>query len=108
MTTEQLMAAERYIKSCENDYFTGSFNESYIRNDLQTRKASDTYSTMGSSGRQTNHLSQKKQFYYDDFDNTEGTVDGLLRTLPKTHALFSRCEKLKKELTKLRELVRNF
>ena len=110
MTPEQLKGAEQLLNSYEKDYFTGAFSESTIKDDLQTRKASDAYSRMG-SGPPTNYLSQKKQFYYNDFDDTEeylNRIDKMLSGQPKTHPLLLRSAKCRSQITKLREIVRNF
>jgi len=71
MTSEQRALAEKYISACEEIYFTGNFSDSVIKTDLENRKASDRYSTMGSNPRQTNLLWEKKQFYFQDFDERE-------------------------------------
>ena len=111
MTTQQLLDAEQYISHCEIGYFTGPFSESAIRDDLQTRKARDSYSMMGTPPHRTNFLSEKKQFYYKDFNEVEqylGLILGMLQNTYPAHTLIPRCERCKNQIVKLRNLVQNF
>ena len=108
MTTEQLTISERHVALCESELFTGSHSEGFITNDLQTRRASDRYSTMGSNPRQTYLVAEKKQVYYATFDDAEKNINYILSNLEKNHPLISRCERCKNQIVKLRNLVRNF
>ena len=111
MTTEQLVKAEQYIKLCESEFFTGTHSYSFITKDLETRKASDTYSTLGSNPRQTYLLSEKKQVYIKTFNEAEESINLVLNMLQKTypnHMLISKGERCKKQIVELRKLVRDF
>ena len=111
MTTEQLKAVEQYLDACETMYFSGSFSEGVIRDDLQARKTNDRISTMTSNPRQTYYLSEKKQFYYKDFDDAEQYLSSIvngLKNISTNHALIPRCEKCKNQIGKLRNIVRDF
>jgi hypothetical protein len=108
---EFLTKAKHYIEQCEQGYFTGVFSEDAIKNDLQNRKARDQYSTLGSNPRQTDHLSEKKRFYFKDFDARQEDFDFIIKELQsinKNHALIPKCERCKNQVAKLRNLVRNF
>ena len=111
MATEQLAKAEQYINLCESEFFTGTHSYDFITKDLETRKASDTYSTLGSNPRQTYLLSEKKQVYFGIFDEVDDNINlilNMLRTTYPNHALISKCERCKNQIVKLRGLVRNF
>ena len=111
MTTEKLTLVERHIALCESELFTGTHSESFITNDLQTRRASDRYSTMGSNPCQTYLVTEKKQVYNATFDDAEKNINYILSNLEKTpqnNTLIYRCERCKNQIVKLRNLVRNF
>ena len=112
MTPNEFLAAlNKFIEYCEESYFTGAFSESVIKDDLQSRKASDTYSTLGSNPRQTNQLAEKKQFYINDFNSVEDELDTWIRKIREVnpdHPWIARCEKCKNQIVKLRKIVRNF
>ena len=111
MTTEQVNKAEEFIIFCESEFFTGTHSVSFITKDLQTRKASDRYSTLGSNSRQTNLLSAKKQVYFETFNNVYNGINLYLNMLQKSypnHALISRCERCKEQIEKLRNIVQDF
>ena len=104
--------AGQLIALYEKEYFTGSFSEKVIRDDLQSRKASDAYSKMGSSGRQTYLLPEKKNFYIKEFTSGLNDINTVLNAT-KAHqswdsALISRCEKCRDQADKLLNIVRNF
>ena len=109
MTTEQMEAAEKLVKEVENMYFTGSFSERSIKDDLESRKLRDQYSTMGSNPYQTNTLFEKKRVYMKYFDDNEGGINMVLSFKENLKPeLISKCEKCKKEIARLRNLVQNF
>ena len=108
MTQEQLVLAERQINLCESEFFTGTHSESFITNDLQTRKASDRYSTMGSNPRQTYLVAEKKQVYYATFNDADSNLNLIISMLDKNHPFISRCERCKNQIAKLHNLVQNF
>jgi len=103
--------AGQLIALYEQGYFTGgSFSESTIRDDLQTRKASDAYAKM--AGRWSNELDKKKSFYIQEFSNGLSTIKTILDAV-RTHQswdtmLISRCEKCINQANKLHDIVRNF
>jgi len=53
ISSEVLYKIEQALVHFEVELFTGSFSESFIRNDLQLRSARDRYSTLGSREAQT-------------------------------------------------------
>ena len=90
---------ERCICQIEQNYFTiGAFNENIVRNDLQYRPA--------------NELSQKKNFYIQDFNGVLETINIILNAAqnhqPLDSMLISRCEKCKNQMNKLLGIVRSF
>ena len=105
--------AEQYIAKIEQGYFNnGAFSESNVKDDLENRRALDSYSMLGSSPRQTYELRAKKEFYFNDFNNNIGTIKNILSELqkyqPENKMLISKCEKCLNELNKLQDIVRNF
>ena len=108
---EFLTSAKQYLEQIEDIYFTGCFSESVIETDLENRKASDRYSTMGSNPRQTNLLWEKKQYYFQDFDEKEQSFNFIiskLRSITLNHEWIPRVERCKNQIVKLRNLVRDF
>ena len=108
MTTEDV---EQFISLCESEFFTGTHSEGFITKDLQTRKTSDTYSTMGSNPCKTSHVWEKKQVYFETFEEADRNLNIILSKLKNSspnHAWISRCERCKNQIAKLRNLVRDF
>ena len=99
--------AEKYINLCESEFFTGSHSVSFITNDLQTRKAFDAYSPLISNPRQTNELWQKKQVYFETFNNAVVTLNYILTEFPNSE-WNTRCKICKNKIDELRNLVQNF
>ena len=103
---------EQGISQIEQAYFNGAFSDSVIRDDLQTRKAMDTYSTFGSTGRQTNELAKKKDFYIRDFNDVLNTIDLVINWMrdnqPGNSSFITRCENCKTQINKLLSIVRSF
>ena len=108
MTPEQLALSKQQINLCESEFFTGAHSERFITNDLQTRKSSDRYSTMGSNPRQTNLVAEKKQVYFATFNDAESNLNLIVSMLDKNDPLIARCERSINQIVKLRNLVRNF
>ena len=102
MTTEELIA------SFERELFTGAFSESAIKADLENRRAMDNLSTMGSWGRQTNKLSEKRNFYIETFYEVLGHIDSILEHTKSDSSFIPRCEKCKNQANRLLDIVRNF
>ena len=105
---DKMNVVTRCLEMFEKELFTGSFSESNVRKDLQHRKAMDMYSTMGSSGRQTNELSQKKRVYIDNFTEDIQVIKAAQSHLVPSHPYYSRLERCKKQAEKLIDIVSNF
>ena len=102
---------EEFISQCESLYFTGALSAGTIKADLETRRARDRYSTMGSNPYQTNLVSEKKQFYFEDFDRVEKDLKMFLDMLQKAdsnHTLIPRFKRCEDQIDDLRKLVQNF
>ena len=97
--------AEQFLNLSEFEFFSGSFSVRFIRKDLENRKAIDTYSPFGSNLRRTNELWQKKQVYFQNFNDAEGRLNQISNNYPEWD---SRCKRCIKEITELRNLVQNF
>ena len=98
----------RTLAMYEEELFVGSYSENTIRADLQNRKAMDMYSTMGSSGWQTNEVEQKKRMYLENFTKDIQIIDTALDYLQPSHEYVSRLIRCKKQVDKLRDIVRDF
>jgi len=96
----------------EENYFTGGFSEWVIKDDLQNRKSMDALSTMGSSGKQTYRLAEKKRFYVEEFSNGWNWINAALNEVrahqPWDSMLISRCERCRDQAKKLLDIVQNF
>jgi len=99
---------EQGIAQIEQAYFTGPFCESVVRDDLQCRKAMDSYSTFGSVGRQTNELGEKKDFYIQDFNNILDVINRVQSDYSNNSVFVSRCERCKIQINRLLNIVRDF
>jgi len=99
------MTNEEFIVSFEREFFTGSYSESAIKADLEARKTMDSLSTMGSSGMQTNRLGEKRNIYFQDFENVLYHID---RISKEDTTFISRCERCKSQVNKLKDIVSNF
>jgi len=105
--------AEKYIGHAEQGLFgSGPFSESTIKDDLQNRQMQDNLSTMGSSGRQTYYLREKKEYYDQVFTEYLNGFDIILRKarghLSADSTLISRCERCKAQAYRLLEIARNY
>ena len=110
---ERINKAEQLLNFCEKALnYGGEYSRSLVYDDLEKRKAMDRLSTMGSSGRQTYKLSEKKQVYAHDFNNFENTINPCLDFLRKNHPsqrdLISRLENCLKQISELKDFVRDF
>ena len=101
------MTAEEFIVSFERELFTGSFSESFIKNDLEARKTRDTLSTMG-SGMRTNLLGEKRKIYIQDFKNVLGIIEKAKDEYSHDSEFLSRCERCKNQANRLLDIVLNF
>ena len=104
---------EQDIVWYEREYFIGgAFSESTIKTDLENRKAMDRLSTMGSLGRQTNELANKREFYIKEFNDSLNWISSTLDAARIHRAwdttFISRCEKCKEQANRLLNFVRNF
>ena len=99
---------EQSISQIEREYFTGAFSESVIRNDLQNRKAMDSYSTLGSTGRQTNELGNKKDFYIQDFNGIIAAINKVQTMYSSNSEFVSRCDRCINQINRLLGIVRSF
>ena len=104
-------AAQDAISQIEQIYFTGVFRESVIREDLQNRKLLDNLKR--SSGKYSNELEDKRDFYIKDFNNVLDNAINFILEVVQTHrswdtTLINRCKRCKSELEKLLNIVRNF
>lgn len=103
---------EQNLKILEEVLSTGPYSRSFVEKDLQTRKAKDRYSTMGSSGRQTYELSAKKKVYEQTFDNWVSDIDHNLNYLGGENDLQKRLKalskKVRQQIEDLRSLVREY
>jgi len=112
MTSEEYIAnVERVIAQCEDVYFTGCFSESFIKNDLESRRTLDMIRR--NSGRGSDEESMKKRFYLEDFDNREEFLDDFLRQMQvadfnPNHPWVMKFERIKNQIVRLRDIVRNF
>ena len=108
MTFDQI---ERIISLYEKSY-SGPFSESTVKDDLENKRALDSYSMLGSSPRQTHELRAKKDFYIKEFNDNLIYINKILdaaRIHRSWDSMFiSRCEKCKNEANKLLGIVRNF
>jgi len=75
-----LIIAEKLIVLTEESLFLGAFSESIVKNDLETRKAMDRLSKMGSKGA-TNALAEKKDVYFRNFAEWREDIDTVLKGL---------------------------
>lgn len=98
---------ENFISQVEKGYFEGGpYSESIVKEDLQTRRASDIYSTVGSAG--TNRLREKKEFYVKNFNEILENIEYVMDKEKADHSFLSKCVKCKNQLNKLLAVVRNF
>jgi len=107
LSNEQMNKIEELTAYFEKEHFYGVFSESTIRTDLETRAARDRLSRLGSSGRQTNNLGEKKRVYYDSFDKDIELINKMLSLNPPS-SYISRLEKCKNQVNKLYDFVQNF
>jgi len=94
---EFLTNTKKYLEICEYEYFIGDTCERAIKTDLENSKNSD--------------LSEKKQFYLEEFKERVLSLDFILEKLPsitRNHPWISRSKKCKTQIIKLRGLVQNF
>jgi len=104
---------KEFIDKFEREYFTGPYSESSIKADLESRRAMDGLSTMGSSGRQTNRLGEKRSIYIKEFnDLLDSTINPILewaKTNCSDDTVFiSSCENCKTQVNRMLDIVRNF
>jgi len=97
------MTKEQIISQIEQIYFTGSFSESTIRNDLQLRKSMDIR-----SGGQTNNLGEKRSFYIQEIDIVLNLLKKMQTACSDDSAFVSRCKRCEDQVNKLLAIVRSF
>ena len=97
------MTKEQIISQIEQIYFTGSFSESTIRNDLQLREAMDIR-----SGGQKNNLGEKQSFYIQEIDIVLDLLKKVQTAYSNESAFVSRCKRLEEHVNKLLAIVRSF
>jgi len=102
------MNYKELITLFERDFFTGAFSESAITADLEAIVSMDRLSTLGSSGRQTNKLSEKQMIYFQDFNYALLRINEAIDEYQWDNEFISRCEKCKKQVIQLYDIVRNF
>ena len=109
--------AKMIIEKFEEMYFRSTaFSEKTVREDLQIRKAMDTYSSFGSSGK-TKELYNKQQVYYSIFNQDTSNLNKALKPinqLKKEHPdckriqeMISRFEKCLSQIDRLFNIVKN-
>ena len=98
---EKEMAVKQFINEFKRIYFTGSFSEGAIKNDLHTKKLLDICSG-------SNALWEKKQFYFKNFEDNTALIDKCQSLLPYGHELIYQLERCKVALKILREVVESF
>jgi len=102
------MNYKELITLFERDFFTGAFSESAIIADLEATESMDRLSTLGSSGRQTYMLSEKRNIYFQDFDYALEKIDEAIDEYQWDNEFISRCERCKNQINLLSDIVRNF
>lgn len=108
--SENIKVAYELIELAERELFTGSFSESAIRADLESRKTTDNLSRFGSSGKQTNELSAKRQIYVQELGKWLNSINTALQVLHGSGnlTLDLRCKKCEEQANNLLNIVNNF
>lgn len=100
---------EKFLTILKNA-LEGPYSRNSVYNDLQTRKAMDTYSRMGSGGR-TYKLIEKKREYEKSFDDWFYNLRismTFLDSQPSKNHLIQMCKELQQKVEQLSDLVQSF